>query len=183
MGQAEAVVWGDKPRHYSRYEQVEEGMKTYILAGTALCGLLLGGCVVPGPGPRYATRTEVIIEEDDYDYYPGYEVYYSRSHGYYYYRDGSAWVRRNDPPRGWVNASVSVQMHFRDAPAQHHAEVIQQYPRNWHSPAQVAPVASRKDDKRGKKDKQDKRDRDEDDDKRDHDDKHDHDDGRDHDRK
>ena len=34
-------------------------------------------------------QTSVAVYEDDYDYYPGYEVYYSRNRDEYVYRDGS----------------------------------------------------------------------------------------------
>jgi hypothetical protein len=111
-------------------------MKSFILLGAAVSVLLLGGCASSSPPPRpvvHSTST-VIIGEDDYDYYPGYEVYYSRAHNYYYYRDGSAWVRRNDPPRNWVRGSSSVRVHFSDAPDHHHTEIVRKYPRNWRAP-------------------------------------------------
>jgi hypothetical protein len=41
-------------------------------------------------------------------------------------------------------ASPSVKMNFHDAPAQHHAAVIQQYPKNW-KPAAAKPGQNRKD--------------------------------------
>ena len=110
-------------------------MKSFILLGAAVGALLLAGCATSSPPPRPVARTSaVIIGEDDYDYYPGYEVYYSRTHNYYYYRDGSSWVRRNDPPRNWVRGSSSVHVHFNDEPDRHHAEIVRQYPRNWRAP-------------------------------------------------
>ena len=95
---------------------------------------MLAGCVVPGSGrTTVSARTQMVWVEDDYDYYPGYETYYSRTHGYYYYRDGNNWVRRNDPPRNWVSGTTSVQVHFKDAPDRHHVEMIKRYPKNWHA--------------------------------------------------
>jgi hypothetical protein len=75
----------------------------------------------------------VIVEQEDYVYYPGYQVYYgSRSHQYYY-QDGPVWVAR-PAPRIAVNvllSSPSVGMDFHDAPASHHAQVVQTYPQAW----------------------------------------------------
>lgn len=74
-----------------------------------------------------------VVFEDDYDYYPRYETYYSRSRREYVYRDGNQWVRRPQPR---VSARVlqsvpSVRMEFRDSPARHHSEVVRSYPKNW----------------------------------------------------
>jgi len=154
-----SIHWGDEPRHRSGAARVSRGMKTLLLLGTAVCSLVLTGCGVPVRGSAqatYSTRTEVVFGDDDYDYYPGYETYYSRTHGYYYYRDGSNWVRRNDPPRAWVSGSASVQMHFKDAPDRHHAEVTKQYPRNWHpAPPKVSPEKNREHDDHDKRDDRD----------------------------
>ncbi|HVZ65824.1 MAG TPA: hypothetical protein VG936_14755 [Lacunisphaera sp.] len=84
-------------------------------AGCADAGYVSGGAV---------------IGADDYDYYPGYEVYYSRRHHDYYYQDGRRWVRRPTPPRVFV-PGPSVHMDFHDTPDHHHAEVVRRYPRNW----------------------------------------------------
>ena len=76
--------------------------------------------------------------EDDYVYYPNYECYYSVSRNQYAYREGNTWVARPAPrgvPVEVVRASPSVKMDFHDSPAQHHATVVQQYPKNW-KPAQ-----------------------------------------------
>ena len=115
-------------------------MKTLFLLGAAVSGFALAGCSTSSPPPRpVAVNSAVIIGEDDYDYYPGYEVYYSRAHNYYYYRDGASWVRRNDPPRNWVRTSPSVRVHFNDDPDRHHKEIVKQYPKNWHPAPRVAP--------------------------------------------
>lgn len=112
--------------------------------GLVVCAALsatLTGCIVDGASqhPRYQERPPVqthvaVVFQDDYDYYPGYEVYYSRSRREYVYLDGGSWVRRSEP-RG-VSLSVllaapSVRMDFRDSPEQHHGTVVRSYPKNW----------------------------------------------------
>ncbi len=105
------------------------------LAGSAL-GLALAGCYEP-TGRVHASST-VVIGEDDYVYYPGSEVYYSPRHQYYYYRDGSAWVHRPQPPKVWVHDAPSVTVHLKDRPEQHHPDIVKQYPHNWHPAAKPA---------------------------------------------
>lgn len=121
--------------------QFSRSGKNRLIIGITLL-LSMSGCVgyVERPGARGAyvsagVRAEaVFIEQEDYVYYPRYQMYYgSRSHQYYY-QDGSAWVSRSEP-RG-VTASVlisapSVTMEFHDRPALHHAQIIQTYPRTW----------------------------------------------------
>jgi hypothetical protein len=94
--------------------------------------LLQAGCYVQSqPGYRYVAPAPQVIIQDDYVYYPEYEVYYSNTRHDYVYRDGRSWVTRPQPPRGWAQSSLSVNMSFHDAPERHHAEVIRTYPRNW----------------------------------------------------
>ena len=75
-----------------------------------------------------------LVAQDDYVYYPGYDVYYSGRRHEYAYMDGGLWVSR-PAPRGVsvevLLASPSVRMDFHDSPAYHHAAVVQRYPRNW----------------------------------------------------
>ena len=74
------------------------------------------------------------VAQDDYVYYPKYECYYSVSRHQYAYREGNAWVSRPAPRGVSVNVlrtSPSVKMNFHDSPAQHHAAVVKQYPKNW----------------------------------------------------
>ena len=101
----------------------------------------LTGCVTHVDGPRHGRAhvppPTVHVVQDDYVYYPGYEVYYSSSTRQYVYLEGSAWVTRPAPPRVSVDmlfASPSVTLDFSDAPAAHHATVVQQYPKNWAPP-------------------------------------------------
>jgi hypothetical protein len=128
------------------------------LTGAALL-VSLAGCVSDGSyqSRGYSSRPAVqvqssVIFEDDYDYYPRYATYYSRSRQEYVYRDGGRWVRRSEPAQVSVNllfASPSIRMDFRDAPERHHRTVVRSYPKNW-APREAGHVAKddRKPDKR-----------------------------------
>jgi hypothetical protein len=131
------MVSAPRPEYYHSMTN-----KIFLSAKTA--GLLVGmtflatltGCMVEG-GPRGHVQTTVVFQ-DDYDYYPGYETYYSRNRREFVYLEGNAWVRRPEP-RG-VSVSVllaapSVRLDFHDAPEQHHRTVIQSYPRTWNGPS------------------------------------------------
>ena len=104
--------------------------------GLVLCGVLLGtltGCVgyIDGPRAGVYVAPPVVVVEDDYIYYPDYEVYYSSSRHQYAYLEGRAWVSRPAPRGVSVDvlfASPSVRMDFHDSPEHHHAEVVRQYP-------------------------------------------------------
>ena len=137
--------------------------KLFFKAGTA--GFVLGavllvtmtGCVGYVDGPRAGIQVEpyAFAVQDDYVYYPNYECYYSVSRHQYAYREGNAWVARPAPRGVSVNvlvASPSVRMDFHDSPAQHHAAVVKQYPKNW------KPAGSNQGQKgNGKEDKHDDR--------------------------
>src|SRR3954465_8492180 len=118
--------------------------KIGFIVGTAALSLL-AGCVgyVDGPHARvYAPTPSVYVEtgvavQDDYVYYPGYQVYYSSSRHQYIYQDGRSWVSR--PPRRHVSLNVlisspPVNVGFHDSPANHHAEISRQYPQHWSPP-------------------------------------------------
>lgn len=119
---------------------IKAGQARLILC-TAIIGLLTG-CVgyVEGPPPeRVYVEPSVVVVQDDYVYYPEYEVYYSRTRREYVYPEGGLWVSRPAPRGISVNvlvSSPSVAVDFHDSPAAHHAAVIRQYPRNWAPPAQ-----------------------------------------------
>ncbi len=106
----------------------------FVLGAVLL--VMLTGCVGYVEGPRAGVYAEpqVFVAQDDYVYYPNYECYYSVSRHQYAYREGNAWVAR-PAPRGVsvdvLQASPSVKMDFHDSPAQHHATVVKQYPKNW----------------------------------------------------
>lgn len=123
-----------------------------LLAGTAILAAALSGCVVEPPRRPavYQGRAPVQVHvqaamsyQDDYDYYPGYETYYSRNRREYVYREGNAWVRRPEP-RGVsvavLFASPAVRVDFRDSPERHHDAVVRSYPRNWGQPEPVREV-------------------------------------------
>ena len=78
-----------------------------------------------------------VAAQDDYVYYPGYQVYYSSYRHQYVYQDGRSWVSRSAPPHVSADklfASPSVKVDFHDAPANHHAEIVKQYPKHWAPP-------------------------------------------------
>jgi hypothetical protein len=116
--------------------------KAGLVLGAALL-MTLTGCVGYVDGPRagvYVAPPVVevgVVAQDDYVYYPDYEVYYSSSRHQYAYLEGNAWVSR-PAPRGVsvdvLMASRSVKMDFHDSPANHHAAVVKQYPRNRAQP-------------------------------------------------
>jgi hypothetical protein len=113
-----------------------------LIAGTTflavLAGSLVEGCRqgTGYRGPAVQAQATVVVQ-DDYDYYPGYETYYSRNRHEYVYREGNAWVRRPAPRGVAANvliAAPSVRMDFHDSPQQHHANVVRSYPKNWTPP-------------------------------------------------
>jgi hypothetical protein len=92
---------------------------------------------VETPGAQVAVSSPEVVVQDDYTYYPAYGVYYSSSRHQYAYLDRGAWVSRSAPHGVSVNvlvASPSVAMDWHDSPANHHAEVARQYPKNWKAP-------------------------------------------------
>lgn len=119
-----------------------KGSRIGFVFGVTLFGALTG-CVSHTHGPRqaqgYAQPLPVYVEaggvvQDDYVYYPGYQVYYSSHRRQYIYQDGRSWVSRPAPPSVSVDvlfASPSVRLDFHDAPSIHHATVVQQYPKHW----------------------------------------------------
>lgn len=135
--------------------------KAGALVGVALLALLTG-CVVDGGSQRrsYRTGPQVSVQatavvQDDFDYYPGYEIYYSRSRQEYVYRDGRRWVRAPAPRSGLsvelLFASPVVRMDFHDEPSRHHRTVVRRYPRSWSPPVQRHDTDSRRDNWNEKK--------------------------------
>jgi hypothetical protein len=114
-----------------------------LLAGTALFSAAgLAACAYQEParpvGYRPVPVQTTVVVQDDYVYYPQYEVYYSSSRHQYGYRDGNAWAWRPAPANVSLNvmlSSPSVHMDFHDSPERHHAAVVKSYPKNWHAPA------------------------------------------------
>jgi len=115
-----------------RFVQVKKS--GFMLGAVAL--MTLTGCVARIEGPSVGVRvaSPVFVAQDDYVYYPGYDVYYSSYRHQYAYLDGGVWVSRPGPRGVSVSvlmASPSVRMVFHDSPANHHAEMVRRYPRNW----------------------------------------------------
>ena len=124
------------------------GYTGFVLGAVLLTTLT--GCIGYVDGPRAGVQVEpyAFAVQDDYVYYPDYEVYYSSSRRQYAYREGNAWVGRPAPRGVSVNvlqASPSVRMDFHDSPANHHAAVVQKYPKN-RAPAAANPGQDRKGD-------------------------------------
>jgi hypothetical protein len=123
------------------------------IIGFVLCVALLGaltGCVGNVDGSRhsgvYVRPPLVLVEagvvaQDDYVYYPSYQIYYNGNRRQYIYLKGRSWVMRPAPPRVSADvlvASPSVRLDFHDSPAIHHATVVQTYPKNWTPTGSVA---------------------------------------------
>ena len=110
----------------------------YVLGAVLL--MTFTGCVAYVDGPpqgRVYVAPSVVVVEDDYIYYPDYEIYFSSSRHQYAYLDGGAWVSRPAPRGVSVDVllrSPSVRMDFHDSPANHHAEVVRQHPGNRPQP-------------------------------------------------
>jgi hypothetical protein len=112
--------------------------------GFILCAALLmtlTGCTCyvdrPPQGSVYEDPNAIFAVQDDYVYYPAYQVYYSSSRQYAY-PEGDRWVLQPAPravPVNVLQASPAVKMNFHDSPVNHHAAVVQQYPENWPPPA------------------------------------------------
>jgi len=121
--------------------------------GAALLGALTG-CIGYSDGHHHSGGygySETHYVQDDYVYYPGYQVYYGNNSHNYVYQEGRNWVTRPSPPRVSPNVLVvapSVRLDFHDAPANHHAEVVKQYPKHW-----APPQSSHGNDEGNKKDK------------------------------
>jgi hypothetical protein len=110
--------------------------KTGIVLTATMLLTTLTGCVgyVDGPRAEVAVEAPSVVVQDDYVYYPNYGIYYSGSRHQYASLRAGAWVSESSP-RGVsadrLRASPSVRMDFHDSPANHHAAVARQYPKNW----------------------------------------------------
>ena len=109
-----------------------------MMAGVGFV-VTLTGCVgyVEGPPVGHVYVQPVILEHDDFVYYPRYGVYYGSISHQYYYQEGPTWVARPAPRGVSVNvllSAPSVGVGFHDGPAAHHAQVTQSYPKSWTPP-------------------------------------------------
>ena len=69
------------------------------------------------PPPAYIRETRVVVQ-DNYVYYPAYQVYYGGNTHQYVYQEGRSWVSRPAPPRVSADvlfASPSVRLNFHDS--------------------------------------------------------------------
>lgn len=96
--------------------------------------LALTGCGASYEASYASAPAPVVVDNGDYLYYPGDEVYYDSVANVYVYRDHDHWVRHREPPPHFVRNSASVHMNFHDSPEHHHAEVSKSYPRTWKRP-------------------------------------------------
>jgi hypothetical protein len=111
--------------------------KARIALGAVIVGALTG--FVAHPEAAHASVTVTVAPntfeaQDDYVYYPGYNVYYSKHHHKYAYLQNNTWVSAPTPPNVSVDVlhnAPSVNMDFHDSPANHHADIVQKYPKNW----------------------------------------------------
>ena len=117
-------------------------MKSYYSLALLIILSGVAGCVDESRGGRAYVAPSIqitpnIVGQDDYVYYPRYQMYYgSRTHQYYY-QEGSSWAARPEPrglSAGVVTSSPSVRVEFHDHPAAHHAEVSRTYPKSWKGP-------------------------------------------------
>jgi hypothetical protein len=126
------------------------GNKTGFALIAALSTLLIGctkeasvqdAAVTPAAAPAVAPNDPVVAGQDDFVYYPNYEVYYNRNRHEYRYMEGGVWVNRPAPRNVAINvllASPSVHMDFHDSPERHHESVMRSYPKNWTPPGKTA---------------------------------------------
>lgn len=132
-----------KPRSLLLLARLSPGL---LIVGLSL---LLAGCegfpqIGTGTSRPSAEQLQAALKwEDQYVYFPGYEIYYNRTQGYYVYWTNDGWVERFDLPAEVepqeLLASPFVEMPFHDSPGPHHAQVSRDYPLDWGQPnAQVA---------------------------------------------
>jgi hypothetical protein len=129
---------GAARREYGRVMTKNSCFATGLITGSFLLTALTG-CFTAGSGPSSHSSTPPtgqasLLQEDDYDYYPRYEIYYSRRRNEYVYRDANAWVRRSDLQGitlAMLQSGPMVRMPFHDSPELHHGSIVQSFPRNW----------------------------------------------------
>jgi len=124
-------------KHFFKTNKVGFVLGTVLLTACVgyADGLRIGIAVPPVVvvAPPVVVAPEVVIQ-DDYVYYPNYAIYYSSQRHQYAYLENGAWVLAPAPQGVSVDvllASPSVNMDFHDSPANHHAEMVQKYPKNW----------------------------------------------------
>jgi hypothetical protein len=104
---------------------------TMLTANTGYADGLRVGIVV---SPPVVVAPPVVVVQDDYIYYPQYGIYYNSHRRQYANLENGVWVMQPAPQGvsvGVLLASPSVRMDFHDSPANHHAEMLRKYPKNW----------------------------------------------------
>jgi hypothetical protein len=111
----------------------------FVLGAMLLVALTKGVSCADGQNVGITVTPPVVVApavviQDDYVYYPTYAIYYNSSRHQYAYLENGAWVSQPGPQGvsvGVLQASASVSMDFHDSPANHHAEMLRKYPKNW----------------------------------------------------
>jgi hypothetical protein len=126
-------------------------MKFYFRSDWIRCGLAivvmgaLTGCPKQPPPPPAPAAPQVVaappatvVEEppvaDGLVYYPDYEIYYDPVGAVYWWNHAGVWVSDREPYGVSVDVllhSPSAHLNFRGSPAEHHAEIVRQYPHGW----------------------------------------------------
>jgi hypothetical protein len=111
----------------------------FVLGAVLLVALTKGVSYADGQNVRITVTPPVVVApavviQDDYVYYPTYAIYYNSSRHQYACLENGVWVMQPAPlgvSVGVLQASASVSMDFHDSPANHHAEMLRKYPKNW----------------------------------------------------
>lgn len=119
------------------------GKRAGLILGAALM-ITMTGCATQGDRVvGWQARTKsfphlleryAFLDQDSYTYFPKYEAYYChRQHAFAYWSQGAWMLRPTFPgvPQEVFLNSPSVEMVFHDAPDNHHADVLVNYPRTW----------------------------------------------------
>jgi hypothetical protein len=124
--------------HSAKETKTKHSKLGFVISAVVLVALSGSvGCVYETHHAGYAEPPPVYAVQEDYVYYPAYQVYYSNSRHQYRYQEGHSWVWRSTPPRVSANvlySSPSVRLDFHDAPERHHKTIVKNYPRNWAPP-------------------------------------------------
>src|SRR4030095_16535253 len=144
MGERQDRAVSPKENSMNKTKLVISGIG--FVLGIAFVGALTG-CVSYVEEPRHArayappppvyVESAPVVLQDDYVYYPGYQVYYSGHTRQYVYLDGRSWVSRRAPPRVSVHVLFALpllMLVFRDSPSIHHAPVVREYQKHWAPP-------------------------------------------------
>ncbi len=103
----------------------------------AVLAVALAGCAdfpsvqVLAEQPSLAQLQAVRSVSADYVYYPDYEIYHSRNHQEYVFRENGEWVAQATPPEIYADilqGARSAPLVGRDSPWQRHDEIAQMYP-------------------------------------------------------